>query len=341
MNFTTILVGNGLGRAIDPNYFRLDAGIKKVWNSNISQHFRDKERNMIRLCLPNGRNIPKGEEDLPILHEAVTACQTLNRIENQTPTWLSKAGKAFPNSVNYFIGKVGHYYHQYPSLSSSVPYQQFLERISNFIKNHPCHLATLNYDNLLYDPFISRDILKGYSGDLIDGFWSTGFDENNLIRRSKDIGWYLHLHGSPLYYTEGEKTMKLDQSNLSQSFTDMPLIPRHIVLAYTKIKPEIITSSPLLGSYWEHFGKALDESHSLIVFGYGGGDSHVNGRIAQWIKLKKIEQAELRITVIERKSDISHATRSSFWKSLFDHQNLLQEEELKLELHGSILNYYW
>ncbi|MGE0207474.1 MAG: hypothetical protein AB7R69_06525 [Candidatus Babeliales bacterium] len=33
MSNITILFGNGLGMALDPDYFKLEAGLKKAWNS--------------------------------------------------------------------------------------------------------------------------------------------------------------------------------------------------------------------------------------------------------------------------------------------------------------------
>ena len=47
--------------------------------------------------------------------------------------------------------------------------------VIDFIKNTKSHVATLNYDKLLYDEFIKEEICKGYSGYLVDGFYDTGF----------------------------------------------------------------------------------------------------------------------------------------------------------------------
>lgn len=47
---------------------------------------------------------------------------------------------------------------------------EFVRPLIAFIQDTRSHVATLNYDALLYRPMISEEILRGYNGELVDGF---------------------------------------------------------------------------------------------------------------------------------------------------------------------------
>jgi hypothetical protein len=78
----------------------------------------------------------------------------------------------------------------------------------NFVSSTKSHVATLNYDKLLYEEFINAGICSGFSGQLVDGFTSSGFDSSNLVRLyGRNFGYYMHLHGSPLFKDIGGLTV--------------------------------------------------------------------------------------------------------------------------------------
>lgn len=256
--YTTLLFGNGLGRSLAPAYFPLEMGIRSVWgDENI---LNEDDKNAILQCLPDGedgpRPMPSSEDELAALQKVVTACKLIGEVEEDNPIWLTEQGRAFPKIIDNFIARVAYYFHN--CAETTEDYQKCIEGVSRFVMKYYSHIATLNYDNLLYQPLIDSGVLSGYSGHLLDGFTSLKFDESNLVRHRKELGWYLHLHGSPLFYDHGNSVKKYRQSNLAGSFENENVAHRHIVLTHTTLKPEIISGSSLLASYWEFFGKALD-----------------------------------------------------------------------------------
>ncbi|WP_242628744.1 hypothetical protein [Xanthomonas oryzae] len=147
----------------------------------------------------------------------------------------------------------------------------------------------MNYDNLLYQPMIKEKVLHGYNGALVDGFWKNGFAEDNLERKyRRDFGYYMHLHGSPLFVDRDDgdrdkKVMKLPQAELG---TDQDITGSHIVLTHVKHKETVIAASRLLTCYWEHFAKALEESESAVLVGYSGCDRHLNSEVSPHFLLR-------------------------------------------------------
>lgn len=146
--------------------------------------------------------------------------------------------------------------------------------LSDFIKETKSHVAVLNYDNLLYDAFTNTGVLSGYRGALIDGFHRAGFDKENLDRLNpKKLGWYLHLHGSPLFI--GNRKLMGDER-----WFLVPDEKSHIVLTHVEHKPLVIASSSILSEYWSRLPKALKEADKVIIFGYSGCDIHLNEIVA-------------------------------------------------------------
>ncbi len=184
--------------------------------------------------------------------------------------------------------------------------------------NHIVNIATLNYDKLLYSALLDRNVFQGYNGSLVDGFHSTGFKPKNLERRNEhEFGWYLHLHGSPLYYSNENGIFK---SHITDPLQNTPQHQRnHFVLTHSTLKPEIITKSMLLSAYWDFFNIALNESNTLILFGYGGEDRHINQAVMNWWHPKMDNK---KFIIISHNSD-SFKT----WEKRF---NFIQESNLLL-----------
>lgn len=332
-----------MGRALAPDYFPLDAGIRHVWEDEDDLLTEQSKRSILR-CLPQNENgspqMPTTEDQLATLHRAVTACGLLSGIEREESIWLTTHGRKFPRVIDHFIGRVAHYFHNCPEATEE--YWRCIDGICRLVEGQYTHIATLNYDSLLYQPLIEAGILKGYDGHLIDGFAGMTFSEANMVRRRAALGWYLHLHGSPLFYDNNGAVRKLKQPELDESYDTGNVLHRHIVLSHTKTKPEIISSSTLLSSYWELFGEALDESSRVIVFGYGGGDSHINKQISNWIRSKKKQEKRLALVVVEREDPAKeNEARRRFWERKFDRDKRLTPSELILCRHPNILNFDW
>lgn len=299
MSRKLIVFGNGIGMALDADHFSLSNALSDVWS--MQEVLSDVQKKLIEKSI--GREgSPSGEEELDTLHLAVTACQTLNSISQGRVHWLSNDGKEFPIMVSRYIHKVATKLHNY---AGCLP-NGFVEKLVAFVKNTKSHIATLNYDKLIYSSFIENDIFNGYNGYLIDGMWDSGFDADNLERLyEKDFGYYLHLHGSPLFINSGATIKKMSRENLN---INDERIGRHIVLTHVKHKPEVIAASEVLTAYWGYLRFALSEVGEIVLFGYSGLDDHLNELIKPYTK-------KVKVKVVEWDGDDSKSSRETFWKS--------------------------
>lgn len=301
----TLIIGNGLGMALDSDYFSLDKAIQDTWNNEDT--LNEDTKKLITNCLPDSsKKLPQGEDDLENLQLALSSCDLLNELGTSDIHWLSQYGQNFPNAVRKFIFHTASYFHKF---EETLP-DTFTEPFVKFIKDTKSHVATLNYDNLLYQPLIDSKILYGYNGELVDGFPDSGFELENLDRKySKTFGYYLHLHGTPLFINENQKIKKLSQSNLVD--IDENSISSHIVLTHFKHKESVINNSYVLKSYWHKLYKAFNESIEIILFGYSGLDLHLNNII-------KDLNEQIVIKIIEWDGSGSEEDRNKFWSELFD-----------------------
>ncbi len=267
---STILFGNGIGMALNPEYFCLSAGLENAWNSSSSFTSYHKQLVTSAISGASEKGYPKSEDQLDKLQMALVALKFLNSFEKENSAeWLNGKSRDLPHAFQTFIHAAAVYFHD----SDEALPKEFIENLARFINDSKSHVAVLNYDNLLYDALTKIEILKGYSGALIDGFHRDGFRSSNLDRHdSYKLGWYLHLHGSPLYI-DNKKIMRNGRDQLD------PTHASHIVLTHVKHKPSIVNASPILSEYWKRFDSALDESEKIILFGYAGNDNHLNNRV--------------------------------------------------------------
>lgn len=312
MSRSIIIVGNGLGLALNPTYFALQSGLERVWND--TTYLSNEHKGLIRSAISgtSESNPPSSEEQLDTLQVAIIATEFLCSLEGEGLSWVSEQAKELPSAFKKYIHQVALYFH---NSGEHLP-QDFISHLSEYINNTKSHVVTLNYDNLLYDAFTTSGVLNGYNGPLIDGFLRAGFNEKNLIRFNRDAhGWYLHLHGSPLYI-DNKKVMRTERFFLN------PEEKNHIVLSHVKHKPLIIGSSHILSSYWRHLDKALDESDKIIIFGYSGLDTHLNNRI----RLRNDKE----INIVEWQGAGEKNERVAFWKEALNVSRieLIQESNI-------------
>lgn len=307
-DFTTILIGNGLGMAIDPEYFSIEAGLKNAWQS-LDPNTQDK----IKKLITDGDELTT-ENQLDKHYEAIQACLTLKRLENKELKWLHDDAREFPTQFHHFIKKTALHFFCYPE-NNNEKLNKFISNLSNFIGRNHVHLITLNYDKLLYSHFIDdKEIMNGYDGKLVDGFHTThtGFDPDHLVRQyERKFGFYLHLHGSPLFYTDtntGLINKSLLPSSSSLFADDNNCFREHLILCNTNLKPTRISQSPLLYSYWRYFNLALKESKRIVLFGYSGNDNHVNEEISKTSSGKEI------IIVEHEDPSYTLAKKEEYWK---------------------------
>lgn len=293
----TIVIGNGLGMAIDSQYFSLSAGLSAIWSDTSS--FDQDQRNLVISAIPDvsPASPPQSEEQLDTLQVAIVAADFLRSFECSNVKWLSEGSRKLPQAFRRFVHEVGVYFY---SSRRTLP-EGFVSSLSRFVEDTKSHVATLNYDNLLYDAFVQAEVLNGYNGVLLDGFRRCGFHKQHLYRRNVSRhGWYLHLHGSPLYIGN-KKLMGNDRRQLKA--TDKS----HIVLSHVKHKPLIIESSDILSEYWKTFEAALCESKKVVLFGYSGFDTHLNETLCSRCRHKPIH-------IIEWRAGIDSTKRQHHWK---------------------------
>ena len=299
-----IIFGNGIGRSLNNNFFMLERGLREAWyDETILKH---EDRELINICRnPSGlveefSGPPEHEDELDDLQRVVAACDVISIYDKKTEAeaWLSNKGRRFPYVIRSFIHKAASSYCNGPH---ALP-AEFRDSLLEYFNRHRCHIATLNYDDLLYQAFAGTTAFDGYNG-LIDGFWKTrgGFDPSNLNRfKKQQQSFYLHLHGSPLYYDlQNGETHKAQLSEVRKFEGHSST---HIVLTHIEHKRSVINASPVLSEYWKRLVEALEEVSGVILFGYSGGDTHLN-------ELLRLHASHCQIEVIER-SDEAYRTAS-------------------------------
>jgi len=302
MSRKLLIFGNGLGMAIDHNHYSLTNALNYVWSDD--SLWKDiVHRSLIQNCIPSNQ-CPTSEEELDKLYLVSTSCSYLNEFPNTTngKHWLSSYGQKFTEATQEYIQTVASYLF---NTNSSLP-QSFKDPLIDFVKRTKSHVATLNYDKLLYEAFISTNVCNGFNGYLLDGFTDKlGFSSSNLVRLyGNNFGYYMHLHGSPLFKDVGSKTEKLSRWQIS---TSNNFANKHIVLTHIPHKPSVITSSEVLSTYWNYLIFSLSEVKEIILFGYSGCDTHLN-------KILKVHADKKNKTVIEWDGDgETNQTRQKFW----------------------------
>lgn len=294
-----IIFGNGLGMALDHQHFSLQSALEDIWNRE--DFLTLEQQGLIERSLGRG-GAPEGEHELDHLHQAVTYCKALNRIGNGDVHWLTEDGQSFPEITAIYIHKVATKLHNY---EGSLP-DAFETALVDFIKTTRSHVATLNYDKLLYNSFIDNDIFSGYSGYLVDGMLDRGFSADALERKyGNSFGYYLHLHGSPLFVSRNQEVVKLSRQQLS---VDRNEASEHIVLTHVKHKPSVIAASNALSTYWDYLQFTLSEAEEIILFGYSGLDNHLNSLLRPYLNSKPLR-------VVEWSGADGQVERETYWRT--------------------------
>lgn len=304
------IFGNGLGMAISPESFNLTNALIDVWDDGTLE---DEQKALISACLPADAQKPTSEEQLAKLQDTVNACEILLSIRDTgAGHWLSEEGRNFPEAVHKLTYAVArkmylakHMTGENTGTLCRAP-EEFIAPFIQKVKDTGSHVATLNYDGLLSNTLLDNSVLGGDSPILLDGFVGSVFDRTNLFRKKGFGGWYLHLHGSPLFTGKvGGKQRKISETTIRRR--SLPKhVGRHLVLTHFTHKPRIIAASSILSIYWEFLQMALDESERIVIFGYSGNDVHLNRLISQ-------ARAQKDIIVVDWLGSGSAALRRTFW----------------------------
>ena len=94
---STVIFGNGLGMAIDPQYFKLESGLQSVWNG--SGHFSVDHKRLVTSAIRlQGNEYPKSEGQLDELQVAIAASNFLKSFESVDVKWLNAKSRDFPQA---------------------------------------------------------------------------------------------------------------------------------------------------------------------------------------------------------------------------------------------------
>jgi len=320
------IFGNGLGMAIAPDEFNLNAVMSSAWTSG---QLTETQKKLMLACLPDGAKMPTSEEQLAKLQEIVAACEVLLGIPpTKIGHWLSQHGQDFPNAVQQFGFEVArrmfvakHSHGENIGKRCCLP-EDFASSLANRIIETQSHVATLNYDGLLSSAFGASNILHN-DNTLRDGFVDQKFDKRNMFRHKEKGGWYLHLHGCPLFVDRDKsRPHKLSPESIEKPGRIIKNVGRHIVLTHVTHKKYIISASEILTTYWEFLKRALDESEEIMIFGYSGNDTHLNQLIAQ-------KRGSKLVRVVEWLGAGFEDIRGPFWANqLGGEVNLILKEDV-------------
>lgn len=320
------IFGNGIGMALDDDYFSLKRALQSAWDSAGKNSLSESDKRLITRCLPGRQgpvgDAPKNEAELKVLQDAMNSCEILDFISDKEADCLSGVGRNFPNAVRSYFSLAASHFHE---TSQRLP-DPFLDSLCADLRSTNSHVATLNYDDLLYRPLCNREVMSGYDGHLVDGFHkTTGFHADNLQRKfGKTFGYYLHLHGSPLFFDKEGTVRKTPIGFLN--FTHEQ--PKHLILTHHDHKEEMIQRSSLLAKYWDLLDTAFDESSRVVVIGYSGEDRHLNRLIR-----RKCLEHELPCDVVEWSEAGQGEERDDFWRrelgtfvTLMPYANILEHK---------------
>lgn len=308
------IFGNGIGRAINNDFFQLESALEYAWRED--GVLTDHQRRLILSCLPPGDFLddlraPREEEELEDLQRVLSACDTISafqtRVEQAEEAWLTQHGLEFPQAIRRYIHDAACYFHRRNSLifdCSDLP-DEFQRSLVDFIRASRAHIATLNYDDLLYDCFTDTPVFQHYM--LRDGFFNGEFDfdrANQLAAENPSSGWFLHLHGSPLFITRKGHPRKILRAHLYEYRGHNST---HLVLTSIRHKQSVIAASPVLGSYWMKLKEIMSSARNIVIVGYGGLDRHLNREIG-------LANGDARVRVVEYNSGQPQIARSEFWR---------------------------
>lgn len=318
-----VIFGNGLGRAIDNEHFSLNNAMKTIWSDENALKRSEKELIATAIDGVEVDDGPTSEDELFETQLALFAIEMLKDAtkQDQLSSWLTEQAQTYPEALARYQYRIAKHFFDYkitPEAPQYDSWREFSKCLKNFIWKSSPHIATLNYDSLLYAPFVDdvdgnkkKSICSKYDGRLIDGFGKNVFSDEkfNIFPTNKErLGYYLHLHGSPLFYSEGGAVKKHNRNKVDWNDTE----PNdHIILCNAAFKPIMIERSMVLRAYWRKLSSILTEVDEVILFGYSGSDDHLNRLIEDKLGSDK------RIRVVQRAESQADADK---WKAIFSHR---------------------
>ena len=300
MSKKLIIIGNGLGMALNPEHFSLANAMNRVWDGD-SLDTKQKELIGALKGIDAGTG-PTGEDELIATQIALGLLSDFrDRLgDDALDRWFTGYAKNFPHTLRRYIFEIAFdlYSYEVPAAKQNL-WENFTQHFIKFIMETKSHVATLNYDDLIYEKVVNGVVIDGKKWMpqevqpgkkfpyIRDGFINRGYPQfrQDSFDFSGDCGFYLHLHGTPLFATKGSQHIKLPRCDMSFNEETRR---RHIILANPKDKRELISQSEILDNLWKkQLPRCIREANEIIVFGYSGLDEHLNERLADAKATKK------------------------------------------------------
>ncbi|MEL6840686.1 MAG: SIR2 family protein [Pseudomonadota bacterium] len=310
------IFGNGLGRAISNDYFSLERVLRDAWDSG--DVLTDRQKQLIQSCLSEDvlddeEVAPTSEAELDDLHRVLSACDTIRSFEDRIPgqdgNWLSQLGLEFPAAIRRYIHNAACRFNSAaPGLLDAnercLP-DMFEQALRTYIMDVGAHIATLNYDDLLYECFSETEVFQKIR--LRDGFFNGKFDfpRHEGYYNPTQEGWFLHLHGSPLFVNRMNEPRKINRAELAEY---VGVESTHLVLTSVRYKSSVIQSSEILRVYWTKLKTIVPHCKNIVLVGYGGADTHLND-----VLTTIPDDASLRVVEYDGGSD--YHERRNMWVS--------------------------
>lgn len=363
----TILIGNGLGRAICPEEFTLSHAMRIVEQSNYTKLKSIYEKFKRKFPPTSEAELYETQELLFALDQIKQALKIAQNLFPNTEDFdeIFKPVELLENIHNYegdfksYCFEIANYFYQRSlelSKSNNVHLNQFIAKLAEFIIGRGrdnTHLATLNYDSFLYYNMLGSNLKNNqYIGEsfkaeaenmygdykatyLCDGFWvkRDGFHEDHLNAKDNNkFALYLHLHGSPLFYEDKYGNINKLSTNEEIDWYLQNKTRRHFILSSTEHKQNLIEQSYVLKTYFDRFNGIVRNSTRIMILGYSGKDIHINKTLKQ--------NPSAKFTIVEydkneKGTQYTESERKRYWIT----QLGVDEDKIQLLLKDNILNY--
>ncbi len=311
---TMFIVGNGIGMAIDPVQFSLKQYLEDGWD-RLDNNTKKFVRN-----ITGKEDGPKTEDDLRHVQRACLYLISIGdrrEIVNKIESYLAGVALQFFNANSNII------------LNTKLVKSLCI----HLRQNKGSSVATLNYDKLLYGALDNENIFSKYI--LVDGFLKNGnelpiFNPESCSDKNKEAGWFMHLHGTPLYrgidsgvvQKRSIQEIEAGTDTIESNDTLDAFVRHHLVLTFSYFKKGVIDQSNVLKRYWDEFENRVKNSTAIYCLGYSGHDPHVNELIRN-----SLNENDKQVAVLEwdfgQPDWYSQEYRRLFWQSKFNYKNIV------------------